>query len=170
MERVKFRYYSEVPYNIRAYSKDLKELGEAFDNDWYGNIEKVSNEEVELVLPKAYWREGMFLLPRLKDREAEKERNGMFGYSIYQGLFFYNGEWFLHEVQEGSLDRLDLHHPGEKEYEFLLQIPYAYLNRYYYGYKQYFYCFKEIHQSVLNTKLARYKIIRQIRELVRKGS
>jgi hypothetical protein len=159
MKRIKFRYYSEVPYNVRVYSKDFKTLETSFDNDLYGNIEKVSNEEVELVLPKAYWREGMFLLPRLKDKKAEKSRNGMFGYSTYQGLFFYNGEWFIHEVQEDSLDRLDLHHPGEKEYEFLLQIPYSYLNRYYYGYKQHFYWVKQIHQVELRAKLARYRII-----------
>lgn len=159
MKRIKFRYYSRIPYGIKAYSEDLEELREAFDNEWYGDIEKIENSEVESFLPKAYWRQGMYLLPHLKDKEAEKNRNGIFGYSKYKGLFFYEGQWFKTEVQESSLDRLDLHHPGEKEYEFLLQIPYAYLNRYYSGYKQYFHWFREIHQLKRETKLRRYKVI-----------
>jgi hypothetical protein len=158
MKRIKFRYYSRVPHNIRAFSKDLKELETPLDNSRYRNIQKIENDEIESILPKAYWRQGTYLFPHLKDGKAERARNGMFGYSVYEGLFFYKGQWFKTKVQEGSLDRLDLHHPSKKEYDFLLQIPYVYLNRYYCGYKQHFYWVRKIYQLRQETKLGRYKI------------
>ena len=163
MKRNKFRFYSTVPYNIQAYSEDLKVLGAGFDNEWYGNVEKVENSEMELILPKQYWREGTYLFAHLKTGRNEERtglcRTGMFGYSEYQGLFFYEGEWFKTETTESELERLDLHQPGEKEYEFMMKIPQEYLNRYYKCYQHYIWWAKEIHRTKRNAKLARFRIL-----------